>query len=85
MEQDFVQTGDMTLTVTGRANARAPESTSGPHTFHATAPTIPDQTIPLKDTRRLMRFKFESNVVGGDYQMGQCIGHIEPSDARINS
>ena len=83
MEQDFVQTGDMTLTITGRANARAPETVSGPYVFPDTATSAAEQVINLKDNRRLMRFKFESNTTSGDYQMGQCFGHISPSDGRI--
>lgn len=85
LEQDFVQVGNMTLTVTGKANARAPEQSSSIHTFTATAATVDEQTIKLKDVRRLMKFKFASNVVSGDYQMGQCIGHIEPADSRVTS
>lgn len=85
IEQDFVQTGDMTLTITGRANARAPDQASTVHTFTDTATTVAEQTIKAKEVRRLMRFKFESNTVGGDYQMGQCIAHIKPDDSRITS
>jgi len=85
LEQDFEQVGDMTLTVTGRANARAPDQSSSIHTFPDAATTADEQTIKLKEVRRLMRFKFASNTVGGDYQMGQNIGHIEPADSRITS
>lgn len=82
-EQDFVQVGNMTLTVTGRANARATNQVSSAYSFPDVASTVGEQTITLKEVRRLMRFKLESNTVGGDYQMGQCIGHIEPDDSRI--
>jgi hypothetical protein len=30
-----------------------------------------------------MRFKFTSNALNGDYQMGDCIAHIEPADGRV--
>jgi hypothetical protein len=30
-----------------------------------------------------MRFIFKSNEVGGNYQMGQCIAHIEVSDGTV--
>jgi hypothetical protein len=31
----------------------------------------------LKEQRRELRVKFKSYCVGGDYQMGQIIGHME--------
>lgn len=83
LEQDFVQTGNMVLTVLGRANARSAERSSQSMNFPAVATTADEQTIKLKEDRRLMSFKFESNTRGGDYQMGQVIGHIQPADGRI--
>jgi hypothetical protein len=83
-EPDFIQTGDLTLTVTGRINARAPDRSSEIFTIVET-PTRDQEIIPLKETRRLMRFRVESNTQGGDYQMGQCIGHIQPGDGRMVS
>lgn len=83
IEPDFVQRGDMTVTVTGRANARAPDQPGETFTFPAVAATAEEQIVNVKEVRRLMRFKFESNVVGGTYQMGQCLAHVEPADGRI--
>jgi hypothetical protein len=37
----------------------------------------------MKSTFRLFSLKFLSNVLGGAYQMGETLGHIEPSDGRI--
>jgi hypothetical protein len=34
----------------------------------------------LKTQRRQMRFRFESNTLGGDYQMGLILAHIQPGD-----
>jgi hypothetical protein len=85
IEPDFVQSGDMTAQVTGRANARSPEVTTDEHSFpdveHIFTPE--QQILFFKETRREMRFIFKSNAVGGDYQMGQCIAHIETSDGTI--
>jgi hypothetical protein len=85
IEPDFVQSGDMTAQVTGRANARSPEVTSDEHAFpdleHVFTPE--QQVLFFKETRREMRFIFKSNVVGGNYQMGQCIAHIETSDGTV--
>ena len=85
IEPDFVQSGVMTCQVTGRANARSPEVTSVEHEFVALQDVVtPEQQVLFfKETRREMRFIFKSNVVGGNYQMGQCIAHIETSDGTI--
>lgn len=82
VEPDFVQTGDMTLTVTGRANARAALQPSALFTFPDIATAPEQQVVNLKEVRRLMQFTFASNTPGGDYQMGQPLALVEPSDAR---
>ncbi len=80
IEPDFVQSGPMTVQITGRSNARAPEVVSAPVTF-PDSPGVPhEQIVVLKEQRRELRVRFESNAVGGDYQMGQILGHITPSD-----
>jgi len=83
IEPDFVQSGDMSVVVTGRANARAPEDPGETFTFPDVATNASNQIVNLKEVRRLMRFKFTSNAVNGDFQMGQCIAHVEPADGRI--
>jgi hypothetical protein len=83
VEPDFIQSGDMTCQITGRANARGPEVAGPPKVFVATPSTPQEQVVFFKETRREMRFKFQSNAVGGNYQMGQCIAHIEPSDGTV--
>lgn len=85
VEPDFVQSGDMILTVKGQANARATDISSDPVTFpDMSMPVSPeDQTVPLKEVRRLMRFNFESNVIDGGYEMGHTVAHVEPADGRI--
>ena len=85
IEPDFVQRGDMTVRVTGRYNARAPLVTGEAKTFPAVADEPSEQVVFLKEVRREMRLIFESNAVGGDYQMGQVIAHLEQSDGRILS
>ena len=83
IEPDFVQSGDMSVEVTGRANARAPEVTSDPQIFPETPQTPQEQVVYFKDIRRQMRFKFISNTVGGNYQMGLCLAHIEEADGTV--
>jgi hypothetical protein len=81
VEPDFLQKGDMTLIITGQANARATTVLSQTESFPAVATIPADQVVFFKEQRRLLRFRFESNVVGGDYQMGKVVAHIEETDA----
>lgn len=85
IEPDFVQSGDMSIQVTGRINARAPEVYSEVKFFPATASTPEEQQVFFKEQRRELRFRFGSNAVGGDYQMGEVIAHIESTDRRYQS
>jgi hypothetical protein len=85
IEPDFVQNGSMTVQVTGRANARAPEVYSSIFSFvdpnNITEPQ--QQIVMLKEQRRELRVRFESNAVYGNYQMGQIIGHISTGDKTV--
>jgi hypothetical protein len=77
VEPDFVQTGDMDLTVVGEEFAQAPTTTSTQYTFNPTT-----GKIDLREQKRGIRLRFESNTVGGDYEMGKVILHTEPGDVR---
>lgn len=85
IEPDFVQNGPMTVQVTGRANARAPEVVSSVFSFvdpkDITEPQ--QQIVMLKEQRRELRVRFESNAVYGNYQMGQIIGHVSTGDKTV--
>lgn len=85
MEPDFVQTGPMTVQVRGRANARGPENNGEVKTFVAPADiTEPqEQIVYFKDQRRQLRFRFGSNVIDGDYQMGLVLAHVQPGDGTV--
>lgn len=83
IEPDFVQNGPMTVQVTGRANARAPEVVSSIFTFPEQADQPFEQIVMLKEQRRELRVRFESNALYGDYQMGQIIGHIDAGDRTV--
>lgn len=80
MEPDFVQSGPLTVQVMGRANARAPEVNGETKTITETPQTPQEQVVYFKEQRRELRFRFESNCVGGDYQMGLVLVHIQPGD-----
>ena len=83
IEPDFVQVGPMTVQVTGRANARAPEVYSSIFEFPETATLPYEEIVMLKEQRREIRVRFESNAVNGDYQMGQIIGHVSSGDKTV--
>ena len=80
LEPDFVQSGDMTVAVHGRANARSPEVETEPMMFPETAQTPQEQVVFFKTQRRQLRFRFESNTLGGNYQMGLILAHLQEGD-----
>lgn len=80
LEPDFVQSGDMTVQVMGRANARSPEVNGIIMTFVENPETPQEQVVFLKTQRRELRFRFESNTLGGNYQMGLVLAHVQPGD-----
>lgn len=83
IEPDFIQSGPMTVQVTGRANARAPEVVSSVFTFPEQANLPHEQIVMLKEQRRELRVRFESNAFNGDYQMGQILGHVDRGDRTV--
>ena len=80
IEPDFVQKGGMELTIVGQANARAGIVTSNLRTFPEDITVSSDQVVMTKDERRILRFRFRSNVFGGDYQLGKIVAHVEETD-----
>ncbi len=85
VEPDLVQSGDMTLQVRGRANAKATVVDGEIGTIFATPSSGDEETVKFKEVKRLMSFKFESNVAGGNYELGKTYAHIEPADGRVES
>lgn len=83
LEPDFVQSGDMTVQIVGRANARAPEVYGPIMTIPEVAQTPQEQVVFFKEQRRELRFRFESNTLGGDYQMGLVLAHVQPGDGTV--
>ena len=80
LEPDFVQSGPLTVQVVGRANARAPEVYGEVKTIVEDPQTPQEQVVFFKEQRRELRFRFESNCVGGNYQMGLVLAHMQPGD-----
>jgi len=78
VEPDFVQSGPMALTIVGRKFAAGPnEEDSGPYYFD------PDTgKIDLRVEHRELSFKFESDTLGGNYEMGRILITSEYGDER---
>lgn len=85
IEPDFVQAGPMTVNVRGRVNAKAPFIEDAAQTIVETASSGTEETVKMKTIRRLMSFKFTSNVQGGNYEFGETLAHVEPTGERLES
>ena len=80
VEPDFLSLGSstqMNMFVAGKGYADDTDVVTGPYTFDATT-----LKIDLREQRREMRLRFESNIFGGDYQMGRVILIAEFGDER---
>lgn len=77
VEPDFVQSGDMNLYVTGQGYADDSEQVSDPYVFDSTT-----LKIDMREQRRLLRLKFESNTFNGDYYMGKVLLSADQGDER---
>jgi hypothetical protein len=49
-------------------------------TFPETASTPQEQVVFLKTQRRELRFRFESNTIGGNYETGLILAHVQQGD-----
>jgi hypothetical protein len=78
VEPNFLQSGTMAMTILGRKFASGPyEEISGPYYFN------PDTgKIDLRVEHRLIRLKFESNDINGNYEMGRNLITAEFGDER---
>ena len=85
VEPDILQSGNMTLQVRGRANANADVVDGATETIFANPSTSDEETVKFKEIKRLMSFRFESNITAGDYELGKTYAHLEPADGRIET
>lgn len=77
VEPDFVQSGQMFVTVTGKGYADDTDVASDPYYFD------PDTLkVDMREQRREMRLRFTSNVNGGNYYMGKVLLSIDTGDIR---
>jgi hypothetical protein len=77
VEPDFIQSGNMNMIVNGKEYARSPNVQSQNYQFSATT-----EKIDLREQRREMRLKFESNVVDGFFEMGKVLYVARVGDER---
>ena len=82
IEPDFVMQGDMTMIINTRDFPQSPVSNSQIYTFTPQVPIIELNKIDTNNMGRLTSFRFESNVVDGDYFMGKTILNYAPGDVR---
>jgi hypothetical protein len=77
IEPDFVQSGAMTVVITGNGYADDVPVPSEPYPFDPTT-----LKIDMKEQRREMRLIFRSNTQNGDYFMGRVLLSIDTGDVR---
>lgn len=80
VEPDFVQSGQMYLTVISREFPQSPDIALTPQNTYTFQPT--DGKIDTREQARLIRLKFGSNVAGGNYEMGKVLIHEVQGDTR---
>ncbi len=72
---DFLQTGDMTITINNRFYPRDSAASDGPYTFTPTTPFL-----DFNSQGGIVSFVFTSNVVGGFYHGGKTLQFINVGD-----
>lgn len=78
IEPDFVQVGSMNVYVSGRGFAQSANTTlSQPYAFS------PDTgLVTMREQRRLVSLIFETNVLGGRFEMGRTLVQFAEGDGR---
>jgi hypothetical protein len=77
IEPDFVQSGQMSVIVTGKGYADDTDNPSNPYVFDPST-----LKIDMKEQRREMRLRFTSNTQNGDYFLGKVLLSLETGDTR---
>lgn len=77
VEPDFVQEGEMNVVVTGKGYANDDDIESAPYVFDKTT-----LKVDMREQRRELRLRFESNTQNGNYQMGKILISVEGGDVR---
>ena len=77
VEPDFIQSGEMSLIITGRPYAQADDQESDPYIFDPNT-----HKIDMREQRRELRIRFLSNTSGGNYQLGKLLLSADLGDVR---
>jgi hypothetical protein len=77
IEPDFLQVGQMSVTITGAGYADEVDTSSKPYFF-----SPPTYKIDMREQRRELRLRFESNTENGNYQTGNVLLSMTTSDVR---
>ena len=77
VEPDFIQSGDMSVVVTGKGYADDVDVASDPYVF--SSDTL---KIDMREQRREMRLRFESNTFNGNYETGRILLSVDVGDER---
>jgi hypothetical protein len=77
VEPDFVQSGEMSVTVLGKGYADDVDQASDPFYFDSTT-----LKVDMREQRRELRLHFESNTFNGNYETGKVILSITTGDTR---
>jgi hypothetical protein len=77
IEPDFDQVGDMSVEVIGQEFANSPPDSVNGYPF-----TGSTEYIDMREQHRHLRLKFISNAVGGSFEMGRIMIHLEQGDLR---
>jgi len=77
VEPDFIQDGTMELYIVSRPYAQSQDTVSDPYPFESDT-----NKIDMREQGRELRLRFESNVSGGDYQVGRIIVNADFGDVR---
>jgi hypothetical protein len=77
LEPDFVQSGDLYMTILGKKFARSAVESSPIFTI-----TPDTEKVDLRLEYRELRLLFESNEVGGNYELGRMLVTAELGDER---
>lgn len=75
IEPDFIQVGDLEVTLTGRETGNSPDDATDPISFTST-----ENFVNIRQQRRQPRLRFSSNSQGGLYETGIVLVHSKPGD-----
>lgn len=86
IEPDFVLSGALTITAYGRPYPLAPDQVGLTYTFDPANFDPQQLQTYIQNVRGMnhafLRLRFSSNVVGGNYQLGQTVGQFLVGDGR---